>query len=322
MVALLLLSFGCIGGEKGKPTVIVEEKEEQPEVAPDEGNVSEEQPSQGEVVELSPPEIYFFNVSSSAPLRVDLLPERDATLSSRPKDGRLILIKSGEEELVVWSVPEERFEDAVALLEEHVDGPIEYIMFPSGYPTTAETAGRALEELDVEEVLVPHYNSRVLKVNGTRLKAGDEVEVGNITLRILSPIPGRLPGEEGNSITFEVEGKRPVLFLLDANPALVSVLYSEYREELRGWALELPLYGRGVGSYPIALNLFREYGAEFFVVEGAPIDFSLPDPVEDRAVLNFLWDVLRKPVYAVWKGPVHILPETAEVEGKTVSRHG
>ncbi len=321
---LLLFSPGCIGGEKAKPSVEVEEKPSSPSSS--EVSYEEEIPEEGAETEgqesspPTPPMVYFFDVHSTAPLEVDggSGGVYDIT-SDRPKDGRLILIKSGREELVVWSVPSERYEEALQLLEERADFPIEYLLIPSGYPTSVETALNATRDLDVEEVLVPDYKSRTIPVDGRPLKAGDELEVGEFSLKVLSPIPGRLPGEDGNSVTFQLSYKdRKALFLLDANPALVTVIYNENRD-LRGWFVELPQYGRGVGAYPTNLNFFREYGEEAFVLEGAPLNMDSSDPVGDRAILNFIWDVLKRKVYAVWLSPVEADFSSQTLSGEVLS---
>ncbi len=321
---LLFLLFGCLSTPKSSiilpnDTVTAEEEPPAPVEPVVENNTSL---SQEEKSLPSGVMLYFFDVHSTAPLAIPEERKREFDIvSGRVKDGRLLVLKQGPEEMVIWSVPNESYEKALNDLHSVVDFPIEYFVVPSYYSTSVETVERALEDLDVVEVVVPDYLPAYRSpVDGKRVKAGDVLEVGNTPVYVLSPIPERLPGDLGNSITLQVDAPYKALLLLDANPALLTVLYSTYGKELKGWVVELPLYGRGTPANPTALNLMREYGAEVFVVEGAPLAEQKSDPYEDRAILRFIQDILKRDVYATWLSPVIIDLTNGTVEGEKLER--
>ncbi|RME79126.1 MAG: hypothetical protein D6769_03285 [Methanobacteriota archaeon] len=276
--ALLIALFGCLGSSSSTKTEQVVKGDYSLHVISNTEVpfVEEYTPLDNTTVTtVNVSEVLDYNKDTSLPLDIFFF-----NASSETEDGRVVVIRKGDYDVAIVSVPQSEVERAAALIQS-VSDDVELFIIPSA--ERAEEAASVASYLYVGYVAVPNYKSPALDAIKAKFKDrikvfenGDSFSEQGIDFTVTSPFPGELSSDGNNAISFLMEDRNfSAFFSTDIEGGAISKIVNTISLDKVN-ILEVPNYGRGLGqsTAPAITLFFNKLKPDVAIFEGLPIDFA------------------------------------------------
>lgn len=222
LLAILLL-LGCIGEpqsnktpitdktDKGGIDIIKEREKEEVSYIPKD-NKTDVPIDWGDRPEIRAKNLLNYTFSDRDPLYITFF-----NVGYGEKQGRLVLLRRGDSDVYIWSVPNESYPKAYSYIKSYSDD-IEYVIIPSGKSLNFETLDRLKKDFEIGKTIAPR--NIMYYYNGSfdiYLDKGDVLEIANYKIEVLQAGEDYLksnPGDMGLILKVS-KGNNCIIMLLD-----------------------------------------------------------------------------------------------------------
>lgn len=213
-------------------------------------------------------DIMNYTFTQSSPLYITFF-----NVGYEKKQGRLVLLRRGDLDVYIWSVPNETYLKAYSYIKAYSDD-IEYVIVPSGRSLNFETLDKLREDFKIGRLVGPgnigNYTNTSFDVY---LNKGDVLEVAGYKIEVLQAgeeYLRKVPGDMGLILKIS-KGNKCMIMLLDVENGGLARFNIDNRYQHRCEYFSWNAYG--IYFVPdLYINYMNYFEPKYMIADGSRFD--------------------------------------------------